>query len=239
HRHPRPQGLPPLGARRHRRALRRGQGPLRLGVRRARRPRGQERRRDPAPRSREAQALDQPDEARAQRPQEPRQADLRHPIQEPVMLASVSVDLDPIACYYKIHALGPHPAALAEIVLRRAVPRYLEIFARHGVRATFFVVGSDLSSPSARALVRDIAAAHEVANHSFSHHDDLARRRKDQIADEIQRADDVIAAAAGASLSGFRAPGYDVSAEMLEIVAGLGYVYDSSIFPAPGYYVAK
>src|SRR5262249_38606504 len=36
-----------------------------------------------------------------------------------------------------------------------------------------------------------------------------------------------------------RAPGYDVSAEMLEIVAGLGYVYDSSIFPAPGYYVAK
>jgi hypothetical protein len=156
------------------------------------------------------------------------------------MLASVSVDLDPIACYYKIHALGPHPTALAEVVLRRAVPRYLEIFARHRVRATFFVVGSDLSSPSARALVRDIAAAgHEVANHSFSHHYDLARRPKVEIADEIRRADDVIAAAAGVSLSGFRAPGYDISADMLEIVAGLGYVYDSSIFPAPAYYAAK
>jgi hypothetical protein len=156
------------------------------------------------------------------------------------MLASVSVDLDPIACYYRIHALGPHPTALAEVVLRRAVPRYLEILARHGVRATFFVVGSDLSSPSARALVRDIAAAgHEVANHSFSHHYDLARRPRGEVADEIRRADDVIASAAGAALCGFRAPGYDVSGEMLEIVAGLGYLYDSSIFPAPGYYAAK
>ncbi len=156
------------------------------------------------------------------------------------MLASVSVDLDPIACYYRIHALGPHPGALAEVVLRRAVPRYLEIFARHGVRATFFVVGSDLSTPSARALVRDIAAAgHEVGNHSFTHPYDLARRPAGEIADEIRRADDVIAAAAGVPVVGFRAPGYDVSAAMLEVIAGLGYLYDSSIFPAPGYYAAK
>ncbi len=155
-------------------------------------------------------------------------------------VASVSVDLDPIACYYRIHALGRHPAALAEVVLRRSVPRYLEILARHGVRATFFVVGSDLSTPSGRALVRDIAAAgHEVANHSFSHPYDLARRPRAEIADEIKRADGVIAAAAGAPIVGFRAPGYDLSADMLEVVAGLGYLYDSSVFPAPGYYALK
>jgi hypothetical protein len=155
-------------------------------------------------------------------------------------VASVSIDVDPIACYYRIHALGPHPAALTEVVLRRSVPRYLEILARHRVRATFFIVGSDLSAPSARALVRDIAAAgHEVANHSFSHPYDLARRPRDEIADEIRRANDVISAAAGTAPVGFRAPGYDLSAEMLEVVAGLGYLYDSSLFPAPGYYAAK
>jgi peptidoglycan-N-acetylglucosamine deacetylase len=163
------------------------------------------------------------------------------------LLASVSVDLDPLACYYRIHALGPMPAAggLADVVIRRSVPRFLEIFARHGVRATFFVVGADLAggtrpAQAARALVREIAAAgHEVANHSFSHPYDLARLPEADVREEIRRADGEIAAAAGTRLEGFRAPGYDVSAVMLDEITRLGYAYDSSIFPAPGYYAAK
>ncbi|HEX5063592.1 MAG TPA: hypothetical protein VFV99_29645, partial [Kofleriaceae bacterium] len=38
---------------------------------------------------------------------------------------------------------------------------------------------------------------------------------------------------------GFRAPGYDISPAMLDTLARLGYRYDSSVFPAPGYYAAK
>jgi len=38
---------------------------------------------------------------------------------------------------------------------------------------------------------------------------------------------------------GFRAPGYDLSPAMLDALAAEGYLYDSSIFPAPGYYAAK
>jgi peptidoglycan-N-acetylglucosamine deacetylase len=166
-------------------------------------------------------------------------------------LACVSVDLDPLACYYRIHALGPLPegsssvGGLADVVMRRSVPRFLDIFARHGVRATFFVVGSDvdggsLGAQAARGLVREmIAAGHEVANHSFSHPYDLARLPARAVAEEIRRADGAIAAAAGAAVVGFRAPGYDLSATMLDVVAGLGYLYDSSLFPAPGYYAAK
>jgi hypothetical protein len=162
-------------------------------------------------------------------------------------LASVSVDLDPLDCYYRIHALGPLPAAagLADVVIRRSVPRYLELFARYGVRATFFVVGADLAGGSAaaqaaRALIREIVAAgHEVANHSFSHPYDLARLAPARVSEEIRRADDEIARAAGAPLVGFRAPGYDVSAVMLDEISRLGYSYDSSVFPAPGYYAAK
>ena len=37
----------------------------------------------------------------------------------------------------------------------------------------------------------------------------------------------------------FRAPGYDLSPAMLDRLAHLGYRYDSSLFPAPGYYAAK
>src|SRR5687767_8403486 len=162
-------------------------------------------------------------------------------------LASVSVDLDPIDCYYRIHALGAPPPrpGLSDVVLRRSVPRYLELFAKHGVKATFFVVGSDLVGggtmpQAARALVREIVAAgHEVGNHSFTHPYDLARLPAARVAEEIRRADAEIAGAAGAPIVGFRAPGYDVSPAMLDEVARLGYLYDSSIFPAPGYYAAK
>jgi hypothetical protein len=120
------------------------------------------------------------------------------------------------------------------------VPRYLELFARHDVRATFFVVGADLASQAARALVRDIVAAgHEVGNHSHTHPYDLARLPAARVAEEIRRAHDEISSAAARNVIGFRAPGYDVSAVMLEEIARLGYLYDSSIFPAPGYYAAK
>jgi peptidoglycan-N-acetylglucosamine deacetylase len=159
--------------------------------------------------------------------------------------AAVSVDLDPLACYYQIHALGPHPAPLGDVVMRRSVPRFLDIFARNRVSATFFVVGSDLvgggaAAQAARHLVRHIAAAgHEVANHSLTHPYDLARLGRARVRDEIRRADAEIAAAAGGRLWGFRAPGYDVSADMLDELAALSYRYDSSIFPAPGYYAAK
>jgi peptidoglycan-N-acetylglucosamine deacetylase len=158
---------------------------------------------------------------------------------------SVSVDLDPIACYYRIHALGTWPAALTDVILRRTVPRFLEIFARHGVHGTFFVVGSDLAAAggaaqAARRLVRDmVAAGHEVANHSYTHPYDMARLSRPRVAEEIARSHDEIAAAAGAAPIGFRAPGYDLSPVMLDELAARSYLYDSSIFPAPGYYALK
>jgi peptidoglycan-N-acetylglucosamine deacetylase len=158
---------------------------------------------------------------------------------------SVSVDLDPIACYYRIHALGTWPVALTDVILRRTVPRYLEIFARHKVQATFFVVGSDLAAPgpaaqAAKRLVRDmVAAGHEVANHSFTHPYDMARLGRARVAEEITRSHEEIASAAGAAPIGFRAPGYDLSPIMLDELAARSYLYDSSIFPAPGYYALK
>jgi hypothetical protein len=160
-------------------------------------------------------------------------------------VCSVSVDLDPLGCYYRIHALGPHPAALSDVVLRRSVPRFLDVFARNRVRATFFVVGSDLAAPgaagkAARALVRDmLSAGHEVASHSFEHAYDMARWPAARATAEIARAHETIASACGLAPVGFRAPGYDLSPAMLDALAQHGYLYDSSIFPAPGYYAAK
>jgi peptidoglycan-N-acetylglucosamine deacetylase len=160
-------------------------------------------------------------------------------------LAAVSIDLDPISCYYRIHGLGPHPPALADVILRRALPRYLDVLHAHQVRATFFVVAANLTggsaaAQSARALIRELVdAGHEVANHTFSHPYELARLPRARLAEEIGQAHDVLAEAAGVAPVGFRAPGYAMSPAILEELEARGYEYDSSAFPAPAYYAAK
>ena len=160
-------------------------------------------------------------------------------------LASVSVDLDPVSCYYRIFGLGPHPPAIADVVFRRGLPRFLEVLAAHQLRATFFVVGQDIAGSSAialaaRASLREvIAAGHEVGNHTLTHPYELARLPRARIADEIARGHDEIAAATGVAPVGFRAPGYAMAPAILEELEERGYRYDSSAFAAPAYYAAK
>jgi len=159
---------------------------------------------------------------------------------------SVSIDVDPVPCYYRIHALGSAPPELRDVVMRRCVPRFAELLARRGIPATFFIVGEDADltrvpfARSTRALLRELVdAGHELGNHSHTHPYELARLSPDVIAAEIEACDRVLREVARRPITGFRAPGYDVSAPMLEVLARLGYAYDSSVFPAPGYYAAK
>jgi hypothetical protein len=163
---------------------------------------------------------------------------------------AISIDLDAISCYYRIHALGPPPAELEHAILERALPRASALFAAHGLRVTWFVVGRDadgdavLPDRAARAanaqrLAALAKAGDELGNHSYSHPYELARLPARDVDAEIFGGDRVVRAIAGRAPLGFRAPGYDISPAMLETLARLGYHYDSSIFPTPAYYAAK
>jgi hypothetical protein len=160
----------------------------------------------------------------------------------PAPVVSVSVDLDPLECYFRIHALpGAPPEPARQAVLRRALPRFGELFARHGVKATFFVVGSDVAGDAeGRRLLADLAReGHELANHTWAHPYDLTRLGRARIADEIDRGHEAIAACAGRAPVGFRSPGYETSPEVIDLLCERGYTYDSSAFPSVPYYVAK
>jgi hypothetical protein len=158
-------------------------------------------------------------------------------------MCAVSIDLDPIPCYYHIHGLGPSPDELAHVVIERALPRFATLLRARGIAATFFVVGGEVDADGdgmVRGQLAELhAAGHELGNHSYSHPYDMARLPDARVADEIGRCDDVLRSITGAPIAGFRAPGYDVSPAMLGELARRGYRYDSSIFPAPGYYAAK
>jgi hypothetical protein len=163
---------------------------------------------------------------------------------------AVSIDLDAIGCYYRIHGLGAAPAELEHVVLERALPRAANLFASRGIHVTWFVVGRDADADAvlpdravraANAARLAVIARHgdELANHSYSHPYELARLEDATIDAEIAGCDRVLRAITGVAPRGFRAPGYDVSPAMLDSLARRGYRYDSSIFPAPGYYAAK
>jgi peptidoglycan/xylan/chitin deacetylase (PgdA/CDA1 family) len=157
-------------------------------------------------------------------------------------VVSVSVDLDAIECYFRIHALpGAPPEQARFAILRRCLPRFAELFDRHGIKATFFVVGRDVEEDrEGRQNLVDLAAAgHELANHSWAHPYDLTRLPGAQIADEIDRAHGAISGCAGAAPVGFRAPGYTTSDTLIDLLCARGYAYDSSTFPSVPYYLAK
>jgi len=75
---------------------------------------------------------------------------------------------------------GPDPAV---------TPRVLDVLARRGVQSTFFVVGSKLADPAARALAeRAEAEGHWIGNHTWTHGTPLGRiLDADASVDEIAR----------------------------------------------------
>src|SRR5688572_8214892 len=156
----------------------------------------------------------------------------------------VSVDLDDVGCYHAIHGLPPPSPEAAGAVLEKCLPRFLELLAPLGARATFFVIGRDLQRDlqaggrGAAALKQALAAGHELANHSFAHAYDLVTWAPAAIYEDLRRCDTLLRGL-GARPAGFRAPGYTHDAALLQQVGALGYRYDSSLLPSPSYYLGK
>jgi hypothetical protein len=154
-------------------------------------------------------------------------------------LAAISIDLDEIHHYYAIHGLEGR-GRQTDLVYDRAVPRAADWAQSLGVPLTFFVVGRDLARSENVETVRALAAqGHELANHTLSHHYDLTRRERGEVEREVAGGIDALARATGQRPTGFRAPGYLVSDELVGVLGALGVGYDSSVFPSPAYYAAK
>jgi peptidoglycan/xylan/chitin deacetylase (PgdA/CDA1 family) len=150
-------------------------------------------------------------------------------------LCAVSVDLDEIPHYHAIHALSPSSStAIYDIALDR-----LDAFSRaHDVPLTLFAIAGDMARAESVAKLRALTR-HEIGNHTLDHLYDLTRRSKDEIRRQVVSAKQVLEAATGARVRGFRAPGYTVTDELFDVLAECGVAYDSSVFPCPPYYAAK
>ncbi|MEU6075727.1 polysaccharide deacetylase family protein [Micromonospora sp. NPDC047074] len=107
---------------------------------------------------------------------------------------------------------GPHP---------RWTPPTLDLLARHGVRATFFLIGDRVREHP--DLARQVlAAGHLIGNHSMSHPQPFAALPRHELRSEIERTQRVIEDATGVTPRLFRAPGGNWSPGVLRTTAELG-----------------
>jgi peptidoglycan/xylan/chitin deacetylase (PgdA/CDA1 family) len=131
---------------------------------------------------------------------------------KPLPSASLSLDLDNLWSYLKIH--GDPGWESFPSYLDVVVPRVLAFLAERGLRITFFVVGQDAALAENRQALASLAAAgHEIGNHSFRHESWLHLYSETELEEELARAEAAIEDATGRRPEGFRGPGFSLSAD--------------------------
>lgn len=166
-----------------------------------------------------------------QRPIAERLAFSRQP--QPDFVDGLSVDLED---YFQVEAFARNiPRSrwpLFDSRIRHNTARTLELLARNGCRATFFVLG--WVAEREPQLVREVAdAGHEVACHSHLHRP-LYGLTPSEFREDLRRSLAAIEDASGKKVYGFRAPTFSITRRSmwaLEVLAEEGLEYDSSIFP--------
>lgn len=155
-------------------------------------------------------------------------------------IAAITVDLDVLEHYRAIHGLPPKQTPGPDPTYEVGVRRLLELFESFGIESTLFVVGRDVEEPVQRGLLEQAhARGHELGNHTFEHRYDLREHPPHVRAADIAGGERAVESVTGRRPVGFRAPGYNLDDAMLQTLAQRGYLYDSSVFACPPYYLAK
>ena len=110
--------------------------------------------------------------------------------------------------------------------------RVLDLFAEHGVSATFFILG--WVAQRHPALIRRIVAeGHEIASHGWDHRR-VFTMKAERFRADLYRARAVLEDAGGTAVTGYRAPSFSIDARTPwahAVLAEEGYRYSSSVAP--------
>jgi len=110
--------------------------------------------------------------------------------------------------------------------------KLLELLAKNGVQATFFILG--WVAERYPSLVRQIASAgHEVASHGYAH-ELITSQTPVVFREDIRKAKAILEGILSKPVLGYRAPSFSITKDTMwatQVLVEEGYIYDSSIFP--------
>lgn len=119
---------------------------------------------------------------------------------------------------------------LADICWSRTIPRVLRLFEKCNIRGTFFIIGRHLELFSCReSLKMVVSKGHEIANHTMNHNKQFSLLAKPEMEREIRDCHQALASVVGQNPIGFRAPGYSITQNVIDVLQSLGYLYDASL----------
>lgn len=122
--------------------------------------------------------------------------------------------------------------ASAERRLEHGTDKLLDMLAERGHRGTFFLLGP-VARDYPHVVKRMADAGHEIGCHGWSH-DLVYEMTPERFREETRRAMDVISGITGSPVTAYRAAYFSITRKSwwaLDVLASLGFRYDSSIFP--------
>ena len=107
----------------------------------------------------------------------------------------------------------------------KGLPLLLDLLAKHGVPATFFVTGQ--AAEKFPKLIREVSREHEVGCHGYEHERFDKMGAEEQLR-RIELATKLLTGVTGRRILGFRAPNFRPSPFTFEALRRVGYLYDAS-----------
>lgn len=93
----------------------------------------------------------------------------------------------------------------------------LDILAKHGIRASFFLIGNKITEKNKAVIKRAFDMGCDIENHSWNHYD-MKTLTAEQIREEYERTDEAIIGITGKKPELFRPPYISVSQTMLDTI---------------------
>ena len=108
-----------------------------------------------------------------------------------------------------------------------AIPRILETYRKLGLKQSFFIPGWCMERyPDAVEAI--LQGGHEIGHHGWIHEDPVTTRGADQ-AEAFERAMEAHQRIVGRKPAGYRAPVYNVTQQVIDLMIAHGMQYDSSM----------